>query len=649
MSANPWPNTDPATGPSRTAPSQLVVAAAAAAAPAVPAASGHRRIPSLTTNASGIADSTISFDTLATGEEPLRLSYFPRPPTSLPDVPGSPFGTPPHTPTTATPTTTTTMAAPLGRSPLSAGGRDSDDPPPYFPSPPPTTGNMSPVSSVGSGSFRSRRLPVPPAMAPLAEKSARSQTTLTSVLESPDAVPNGAPPPPTAWMPMPPPGNEWTDNRSLSSELLSTSFITDLLSEASGPESEDGHYHPHPRRPGPCSGHGKLPSDGRSFLSEITYPPPRTTQTPLPEHQPGAPALPFQGQGAAAAASTAGSGTSNAARWTLQSAAADSETDRSTGLVPIALSEGLAREYARRPPSESSHTPLRDQFSFDGSQQQPGATYPPDPSARTPSSRPSRRGRKSTSSRYPDARNSMHSTRTVRSTVSSLVSSALQHVRQPPWRRVKPLPPVPMLPNMTITQEQQLRSQDAQLPLPHLVARAGELSQMLEKGRPPHHSLQAPPLPGSPGSPGEGDAMISYKDGATPSIGVWQNSMMASSEAQLPPTQKSAETEARRRRRRRIWWIAGAVGLVVILIVIIVPVVATKKSSGKKCDGNMAGSACTLGMFLISFVTPDREKQKVTYRDNRIKPSLQMQHARARPPPHHVSSSPRTSSRSRRR
>ena len=57
--------------------------------PTTPGPSQHRQRASLGTSASGIADSTISFNTYATGitDGSLRLSQFPPPPVDLPITP----------------------------------------------------------------------------------------------------------------------------------------------------------------------------------------------------------------------------------------------------------------------------------------------------------------------------------------------------------------------------------------------------------------------------------------------------------------------------------------------------------------------------------------------------------------------------------
>ena len=70
--------------------------------------------------------------------------------------------------------------------------------------------------------------------------------------------------------------------------------------------------------------------------------------------------------------------------------------------------------------------------------------------------------------------------RTERQSIQQTVSS---------WFRLKPLPRLPVHPNMTIAAEGQHRKADEALPLPELVSRADELSGMLEKGHYPHTSV----------------------------------------------------------------------------------------------------------------------------------------------------------------
>ncbi|KAF5375248.1 hypothetical protein D9758_000181 [Tetrapyrgos nigripes] len=86
---------------------------------------------------------------------------------------------------------------------------------------------------------------------------------------------------------------------------------------------------------------------------------------------------------------------------------------------------------------------------------------------------------------------SVRSTKSFATSVISRVSSAARSItRNLPWR-LKPLPPVPVIPHIPIADQRVHQMQESSLPLPHLVARANALDGMLEKGYHPHQSLNS--------------------------------------------------------------------------------------------------------------------------------------------------------------
>ncbi|KAJ3525497.1 hypothetical protein NM688_g8395 [Phlebia brevispora] len=91
-----------------------------------------------------------------------------------------------------------------------------------------------------------------------------------------------------------------------------------------------------------------------------------------------------------------------------------------------------------------------------------------------------------------------YSTNTSKSNFSSLIARVSHSSGGPDRRslkqlstsmfRRKPLPPVPPLPHIAV---QDIRRQEDSLQLPDLVSRAQVLSQLLDKGHRPHHSMQS--------------------------------------------------------------------------------------------------------------------------------------------------------------
>lgn len=113
----------------------------------------------------------------------------------------------------------------------------------------------------------------------------------------------------------------------------------------------------------------------------------------------------------------------------------------------------------------------------------------PNPPANTPGSRSFQQGR--------ERRQSSQSNRstTAASFISRLSNSAVAQRSARMMRqtrdafRVKPLPPVPTIANISVSQEQSYRRMDDAAPLPQLVQRADMLNDMLGEGHLPHQSV----------------------------------------------------------------------------------------------------------------------------------------------------------------
>ena len=167
--------------------------------------------------------------------------------------------------------------------------------------------------------------------------------------------------------------------------------------------------------------------------------------------------------------------------------------------------------------------------------------------------------------------------------------------------KVKPLPPVPLIPDMPIAMEREHRKEEEETPLPELMHRAGTLQDLLERGYHPHHSLissrddliikdllsstehtstQTPSRPFD-----DGNRQLPY---ATMNRAKeWLSRRMADSSRPMS-----------RSERAKYWLVnlAPLLILVVIVIAVATAVTASKKARhGVTCQGNLTGAACDLG------------------------------------------------------
>ncbi|TFK30537.1 hypothetical protein FA15DRAFT_607913 [Coprinopsis marcescibilis] len=85
----------------------------------------------------------------------------------------------------------------------------------------------------------------------------------------------------------------------------------------------------------------------------------------------------------------------------------------------------------------------------------------------------------------------------IRQSVHSVAPSFVSRLSMPAsvrrlfnWRK-KPLPPVPRIPDISLAMERQTRRAEESAPLPELATRAEALHTMLEKGYQPHHSISS--------------------------------------------------------------------------------------------------------------------------------------------------------------
>ncbi|KAJ7597137.1 hypothetical protein C8J56DRAFT_851127 [Mycena floridula] len=395
---------------------------------------------------SNIAESAISFSGLAS---------FPAPPASIPNTPvHSSF---PNTPTRA----------------------DFGDI------------KSSPVSSIHASHYRK---PVPPT-APLVPQ--RKPGPSSSKLRNEPRAASPASLSPYDWHD----GASSIDVDAAEDRLLSTSFITSLLRENGDSQT---------RR-------SSVASDAISGISEMTYPPtsrfdhsndrpPTIPHPPLPQYKPlrggrprPAPPTSFspipETSGQHDASDDSDTLYSNQDHYFPTLVRSASVQRRAIGLqgasvAPATLRSisGSSRDASVQAARESSVNELdTGQIAYHVQQ-----SYPFSPAL--PSTAGSQlhflRDKSSSNTSQPDARQSVHSTKSFAPSFVSKISSVHRSLGRIFGRQsAKPLPPVPAIPHISVAAEREHRRAEAAMPLPDLMARAGALNGMLEKGYHPHESL----------------------------------------------------------------------------------------------------------------------------------------------------------------
>lgn len=516
----------------------------------------HISVASLDTNASGIAESTIS----------LGLSRFPEPPSSIPSTPlRTNFET-------------------------------------YSPSRPNNSPiHQSPISPV-------RRAPPPPPSPRLANQSPslppRSQTQLPSQASSQQPT-----------RPHPSSSNttsrDWQDAASSigvdadEDRLLPTSFITSLLQENKELRKNK---------------RNSYASDAFSGISEMTYPPlmKQSDHDSIASgrYVSGRPLAPHRHQDIKSPPPPPSSFPQSTKSSKRNSDG--SETLHSLQNFPSAKTavSGRGQPNSQAPSYNSSQISAGSMGSMDkGYQKKLSTTYetgdelaeykalnnvygPPPPSTA------------GLHSRFPKdhaRRNSMQSTKsTSPSFISRISGISLRRVF--PWRKVKPLPPVPLIPNIPVAVQNAHRKEEESTPLPELVNRAGALRDMLDKGYRPYDSLysdnnnpyQAVPDPTT--MPHIADPRRSQHPGASSDAVTFYsfphgNHATADQTKQRPGVKSLFST-----RRRRMCFFSIIVVAVLAAVGAGVGISIANKKSSPKCSGNLVGAGCTLGKcFVQSF------------------------------------------------
>ena len=585
--------------------------------PTTPGGRSHKSRPSLVTNASGFAESTMSCGSMTTADGLSRLSHFPLPPIG---VPLSPFEAQLDWPTPVRRTSEMTppdtpKADPIlphsGSSIISPSGMTG---PSLLPMSPPVTPPIRPR----------RNLPTPPPSvgSPISVRPLVIGSTFVS--DSSQISPH-----------------DWHDGSSslamngYEERLLPTNLITSLLSTVTPedditPDQPPPRYKRDPYEPSVVSGIANRDSiyppssivalQSPPYTPRHDYPPPHLRNISVSDASSAksstilsgpvgsssmVPVIPTQdGRVTPESSRTYGSEVTELSRTAVRTAAYAPAVSRDAAVVGVA--HATTRSVAPSLGSMNSTTPLMqsvprgDVIHEDTIGEQLGAAGPSTP---TTAHRESQRFRET---------RSIRSTKTSKSYVPSLVTrfshstvgerrSFKQAVT---WFRKKPLPPVPRLPDFSVHQEIEHRRAEATLPLPDLVHRAQALSQMLDKGDPPHHS----PIEGNnkfeelylP----SGSAPSSPPNFSANHPGLMSRARKAYSQDyrdgewnQVPPAVPNKPRKFLVTRRQKIC--CGGIVLAIVIIVIAVAVgvsVGKKHSSSSSCAANLAGAKCDLGM-----------------------------------------------------
>ncbi|TFK77004.1 hypothetical protein BDN72DRAFT_830175 [Pluteus cervinus] len=502
--------------------------------------SRHLSVASQDTTASGIADSTISFG------DSIRLSQFPDPPSSIPSTPVS-FGGFRVSPT------------PSNQSTPRVPHRRPDEQ----------------CQDTSSGFSASTSRPVPAA----ARSSSRSPTSAPTPVER--RAPLLPPSPSRSLSP-----HDWHEGASsidvdtAEDRLLSTSFITSLLRE--NQRLVEG-----ARR--------SATSEAYSRTSEMTYPPsggfysntpprgiPSSYHPPAGPRAPPSSYVPVREESIMTDDSSTIISSREMTQPTIIRTASVSQGLRLTGasvvgLVPATLhATGFRGSHASSNPRHTHNVlPEADEeYNFDYRNALPPTANPQTHQNNSRTHRP---------------RESVHSVRSGVSSFLSRMSSRRSVRRVLAWAK-KPLPPVPRIANVPISEEMRHRKLDDDTPLPELMHRADTLHGMLEKGYQPHQSLntyysnlKAERYLGEYNDLSGGES-TPYRYSAHPQQ-LQPNHLQSLSSQSKVVTPK---------RRRIIVLLSIFVVLAVACVGAVIAVVLRKKSSSVSCPDGLAGVTCSL-------------------------------------------------------
>ncbi|KAG6849871.1 hypothetical protein H0H93_004220 [Arthromyces matolae] len=191
-------------------------------------------------------------------------------------------------------------------------------------------------------------------------------------------------------------------------------------------------------------------------------------------------------------------------------------------------------------------------------------------------------------------RDSVHSTKSVVSSFISRLSSHRSIRRILTWRQGKPLPPVPLIPHISLATELEHRRADEMAPLPDLVNRADALEEYLEKGYHPHRSLTSYSYYVTNKGQGLSSTIDDTDTVLRPSAGKSPSPVPRFQIQTQPALSKRVATITPKRRRTLI--------LIAVFLVISLAAIATaigitvgrRSASTPVCPTNLAGATCNL-------------------------------------------------------
>jgi hypothetical protein len=570
-----------------------------------PGPSKHRPGPSIATAASGIADSTISFNSVATGDS-LRLGRFPVPPSEIPTPQPSPASTP-----TRSVFSVATRGPPARRnnflnsvrsrvySPAHIASRSAPTSPPATPSETHSFLSFQDIASTGTPRERYDATSPPPPSTSFSDYHHSFSSNVIPPTDSPlpsTANSNMIRTPHPSSSRQGPSSFDWHEGYStilvdtFEDRMLSTSFITSLLASSTNIEEDDPPPTPEARM------------DAASMTSTITYPliatvartPDRTfatasVRTPVPP-VPLVPLVPLRPALSRPSDETAVHAYSPAhKRLSGDSATLYSLSDYPQSSV---IETASVLKLPSRRPTLLSCPPVnqRQTAKDDVTQISVSPTIIVNPVFPTQTEKiQDRASLRPPVPPFHTPRVKAQSIRTYRSG-TSFVSSLISRVSLPPlpqvqgltsWLR-KPLPPLPLPrpPPAYNTAKTQLREAEVNMPLSDLVQRADAVESYLNKGILPHMSV-------------DGKFVAGFSDRDLKPIRHTSTSMPTLLDPDLIPREK------RRRRSRRKYLTVALCVLAFLSLAIGLPVGLVTRNHHPICSGNFTGASCDLGQCCL--------------------------------------------------